>query len=72
MSTENHLSAILEPWWHKNSYSGTGGGDCVEVAGNRDLIHIRDSRAILPAQNLGFEIRHWITFVASASDRWPD
>jgi uncharacterized protein DUF397 len=31
--------------WHKSSYSGNNGGDCVEVAGNLpNLVAIRDSK----------------------------
>jgi Domain of unknown function (DUF397) len=31
--------------WFKSSYSGSGGGDCVEVAQTRDTVHVRDSKA---------------------------
>ncbi|MFK4108571.1 DUF397 domain-containing protein [Streptomyces sp. NPDC002176] len=31
--------------WFKSSYSGTQGGDCVEVALTLDTVHIRDSKA---------------------------
>lgn len=30
--------------WFKSSYSGTGGGDCVEVATSLQSTHIRDSK----------------------------
>ena len=31
--------------WHKSSYSGNNGGDCVEVADNlRDVVAVRDSK----------------------------
>jgi hypothetical protein len=30
--------------WFKSSYSGTGGGNCVEVAVRPGLVHIRDSK----------------------------
>ncbi|MGW2471130.1 DUF397 domain-containing protein [Streptomyces bauhiniae] len=30
--------------WFKSSYSGTGGGNCVEVAVRPGAIHIRDSK----------------------------
>lgn len=30
--------------WRKSSYSGTGGGDCVEVAVSLAEIHVRDSK----------------------------
>jgi hypothetical protein len=31
--------------WMKSSYSGTEGGDCVEVAPGGALVHVRDSKA---------------------------
>lgn len=31
--------------WFKSSYSGSGGGDCVEVAEGPDVVHVRDSKA---------------------------
>ena len=30
--------------WRKSSYSGNGGGDCVEVGHARDEIAVRDSK----------------------------
>lgn len=30
--------------WRKSSYSGTQGGDCVEVAGLTDAVGVRDSK----------------------------
>jgi hypothetical protein len=30
--------------WFKSSYSGSEGGDCVEVAAHPAAIHIRDSK----------------------------
>ncbi|GHD21287.1 DUF397 domain-containing protein [Streptomyces galbus] len=32
--------------WFKSSYSGAEGGDCVEVAADREAVHIRDSKAL--------------------------
>ncbi|MFF4895646.1 DUF397 domain-containing protein [Streptomyces sp. NPDC001068] len=32
--------------WFKSSYSGTEGGDCVEVAADPGVVHIRDSKAV--------------------------
>ena len=35
----------IEPRWRKSSYSGNGGGDCVEVARNLPgVIAVRDSK----------------------------
>ncbi|NSC22331.1 DUF397 domain-containing protein [Streptomyces albus subsp. chlorinus] len=30
--------------WHKSSYSGSGGGNCVEVAHACATVHVRDSK----------------------------
>ncbi|WP_030238556.1 MULTISPECIES: DUF397 domain-containing protein [unclassified Streptomyces] len=32
--------------WFKSSYSGTEGGDCVEVAADTAAVHVRDSKDI--------------------------
>ncbi|WP_037857481.1 DUF397 domain-containing protein [Streptomyces sp. NRRL S-340] len=32
--------------WHKSSYSGTEGGECVEVADAAAAVHVRDSKAV--------------------------
>ena len=35
----------IEPRWLKSSYSGNGGGDCVEVARNLSgVVAVRDSK----------------------------
>jgi hypothetical protein len=35
----------IEPCWVKSSYSGNGGGDCVEVARNLPrIVAVRDSK----------------------------
>jgi len=35
----------IEPCWRKSSYSGNGGGDCVEVAYNLPgVVAVRDSK----------------------------
>ncbi|MDX3242274.1 DUF397 domain-containing protein [Streptomyces sp. ME18-1-4] len=31
--------------WFKSSYSGSEGGDCVEVATRTSTVHVRDSKA---------------------------
>ncbi|MEU8827256.1 DUF397 domain-containing protein [Streptomyces sp. NPDC048636] len=37
-------SSTTERDWFKSSYSGSGGGNCVEVAIRPDTVHIRDSK----------------------------
>ena len=44
MSTEQNTSTDDRLQWFKSSYSGSGGGDCVEVAIAQHTIHIRDSK----------------------------
>ncbi|MFF5584437.1 DUF397 domain-containing protein [Streptomyces hygroscopicus] len=43
MNTEraSHGAALR---WRKSSYSGSGGGDCVEMAETRGAIYVRDSK----------------------------
>ncbi|MET7483482.1 DUF397 domain-containing protein [Streptomyces sp. NPDC005538] len=49
--------------WHKSSYSGGGGGDCLEVAeGNPALIPVRDSKNPL-GPKLVFRAEAWSVFV---------
>ncbi|MFI5797179.1 DUF397 domain-containing protein [Streptomyces sp. NPDC051677] len=36
------MSATLQ--WFKSSYSGSQGGDCVEVASHASAVHVRDSK----------------------------
>ncbi|WP_436792052.1 DUF397 domain-containing protein [Yinghuangia sp. YIM S10712] len=44
--------------WVKSSYSGSGGGDCVEVAAAPTVMHVRDSK--LPnLATLTFQAAHW-------------
>ncbi|WP_328340076.1 DUF397 domain-containing protein [Micromonospora sp. NBC_00421] len=52
--------------WHKSTRSGTGGGDCVEVADNlAGIVAVRDSKDPSgPA--LAFEPAAWKAFVGFA------
>lgn len=51
--------------WHKSSYSGSGGGDCVEVAITPGAVHVRDSKAQTEAV-LAFPQEQWAAFTAYA------
>ncbi|MGP9018016.1 DUF397 domain-containing protein [Streptomyces sp. BR1] len=52
--------------WFKSSYSGTEGGQCVEVAAGTGVVHIRDSKAVAgPVVRVSREA--WAGFVGSAS-----
>ncbi|CAM5277136.1 hypothetical protein SALBM135S_09642 [Streptomyces alboniger] len=45
MSVEQASGDVDGPQWFKSSYSGSGGGDCVEVAAGCDVVYVRDSKA---------------------------
>lgn len=34
----------MELNWHKSSYSGNNGSDCVEVAETAETVHVRDTQ----------------------------
>ncbi|MGW5925038.1 DUF397 domain-containing protein [Streptomyces anulatus] len=58
MSTDLH--------WFKSSYSGSEGGNCVEVATCPNTIHIRDSKDLtVPA--LAVSPDSWASFVEFAA-----
>lgn len=52
--------------WFKSSYSGTEGGDCIEVAAGSAAVHVRDSKAVAgPVVTVSQEA--WAGFVGLAS-----
>jgi hypothetical protein len=63
MSTEREPGGTLR--WFKSSYSGSGGGDCVEVAASHDTVHLRDSKNT-DGPALRFSRRGWRAFVSYA------
>ncbi|MEU0368669.1 DUF397 domain-containing protein [Streptomyces sp. NPDC006283] len=50
--------------WFKSSYSGSGGGDCVEVAAGRDVVYVRDSKIASDMPVLRVGRGGWSTFLA--------
>jgi hypothetical protein len=63
MSTEHeHLA------WFKSSYSGSGGGDCVEVAAPIGTVHVRDSKDA-HGPRLTFASAQWSAFVSLTRDQ---
>lgn len=44
MTTQHSARKRGELPWHKSSYSGSSGGDCVEVATSHHTTHVRDSK----------------------------
>ncbi|MDX3852573.1 DUF397 domain-containing protein [Streptomyces sp. AK02-01A] len=53
--------------WLKSSYSGSGGGDCVEVAVSLSTVHVRDSKNV-PGPILRIAMDKWPTFVSFVSN----
>ncbi|MGW0971585.1 DUF397 domain-containing protein [Streptomyces sp. NPDC002516] len=51
--------------WFKSSYSGTEGGQCVEVATATEVIHVRDSKAV-PGPVVQVSREAWAEFVREA------
>ncbi|MFE3929995.1 DUF397 domain-containing protein [Streptomyces sp. YIM B13508] len=50
--------------WFKSSYSGSGGGDCVEVASGLDAVYVRDSKGAGDGPVLRVGRDEWAAFVA--------
>jgi hypothetical protein len=46
MSTAESTAVASDLTWVKSTYSGAEGGDCVEVAAGKEVVHIRDSKAV--------------------------
>ena len=52
----------IGPGWQKSSYSGNGGGNCVEVGHARDVIAVRDTRQAEVGPVLRFSPAAWRRF----------
>ncbi|MFF0557976.1 DUF397 domain-containing protein [Streptomyces sp. NPDC004266] len=52
--------------WFKSSYSGSDGGDCVEVAAGLDAVYVRDSKVVGGGPVLRVNRDEWAAFVALA------
>ncbi|THA23974.1 DUF397 domain-containing protein [Streptomyces sp. RKND-216] len=58
------------PAWFKSSYSGGGGGNCVEVAAAESAVLVRDSKDTdLPALTVSGDA--WAAFTAQVAARLP-
>jgi hypothetical protein len=53
--------------WFKSSYSGSGGGDCVEVAVDLATVYVRDSKSVADGPMLRIGRAQWAAFVARAA-----
>jgi hypothetical protein len=49
--------------WFKSSYSGSEGGQCLEVAHEAAAIHIRDSKTAPATPHLTVTPEAWTTFL---------
>ncbi|MER7394891.1 DUF397 domain-containing protein [Streptomyces sp. NPDC000151] len=67
MSVEQVTDSMDGLHWFKSSYSGSGGGDCVEVAAGADVVYIRDSKVADDGPVLRVGRDEWAAFVARAA-----
>ncbi|WP_329362075.1 DUF397 domain-containing protein [Streptomyces sp. NBC_01483] len=68
MSTDQHTAQAAELDWFKSSYSGTSGGDCVEVAVDLDVVYVQDSKAAGGGPVLRVGRGEWAAFVALTTE----
>jgi hypothetical protein len=66
MSVEQVSENVSGLRWFKSSYSGSGGGDCVEVAAGPNAVYVRDSKAVGGGPMLRVGRGEWAAFVALA------
>lgn len=52
--------------WFKSSYSGSDGGDCVEVAADHNTVRVRDTKARGDGPVLRIGPSEWAAFVIFA------
>ncbi|WP_406492506.1 DUF397 domain-containing protein [Streptomyces sp. NBC_01604] len=68
MNIAESSTAASDLTWFKSSYSGTEGGECVEVAAGTAVVHVRDSKADDgPVVSVSRDA--WAEFVGPASSR---
>jgi len=64
MSVEQMAENVDGLCWYKSSYSGSDGGNCVEVAAGPDAIHVRDSKVVRGGPVLRIGRAEWAAFLA--------
>ncbi|MFF6813266.1 DUF397 domain-containing protein [Streptomyces sp. NPDC012403] len=67
MSVEQVSENVNGLHWFKSSYSGSGGGDCVEVAAGPGAVFVRDSKIAGNGPVLRVGQDTWTTFVNLAA-----
>jgi hypothetical protein len=65
MSVEQVTENVDGLHWFKSSYSGSGGGNCVEVAAGLDAMYVRDSKVTGGGSVLRVGRAEWAAFLAS-------
>ncbi|WP_411576316.1 DUF397 domain-containing protein [Streptomyces mutabilis] len=65
MNTAESSAVASDLAWFKSSYSGTEGGDCVEVAASTGVVHIRDSK-VTAGPVIRLSRKAWAGFVGEA------
>lgn len=63
MSVEQMTENVDGLHWFKSSYSGSDGGDCVEVAADLDAVYVRDSKVASAGPVLRIARGEWAAFV---------
>ncbi|MCX4785759.1 MULTISPECIES: DUF397 domain-containing protein [unclassified Streptomyces] len=66
MSMEQVTGNVDELRWFKSSYSGSDGGDCVEVAAGPGAVYVRDSKIAGGGPVLRVGRGEWAAFVTLA------
>ncbi|MFF2963139.1 DUF397 domain-containing protein [Streptomyces sp. NPDC057963] len=66
MSVEQVTESVDELRWFKSSYSGSDGGDCVEVAADAGAMYVRDSKVAADGPVLRVGRDTWAAFVTLA------
>jgi len=64
MSVERMAEHVDGLHWFKSSYSGSDGGNCVEVAAGLDAVYVRDSKVAGDGAVLRVGRDEWAAFVA--------
>ncbi|MDQ1040381.1 hypothetical protein QFZ75_006797 [Streptomyces sp. V3I8] len=66
MSVEQVSENVNGLRWFTSSYSGSGGGNCVEVAAGLDAVYVRDSKTAGGGPIVRVGQSQWTAFVALA------
>ncbi|MFJ3089903.1 DUF397 domain-containing protein [Streptomyces sp. NPDC086838] len=66
MSRKQETGNVSGLHWFKSSYSGSDGGDCVEVAAVRDAVFVRDSKVAGRGPALRVGRVQWAAFMSLA------